>query len=45
MANIHVMQKMFSIVDQLAAIPKNIPRTFEGKRWTTHKWNGNNKCE
>jgi hypothetical protein len=30
MANIHVMQKMFSIVDQLAAIPKNIPRTFEG---------------
>jgi hypothetical protein len=24
------MQKVFSIVDELAAIPKNIPRTFEG---------------
>jgi len=30
MANIHVVQKVFSIVDELATIPKSMPRTFEG---------------
>jgi hypothetical protein len=30
MENTHVMQKVFSIVDELATIPKSIPGTFEG---------------
>jgi hypothetical protein len=30
MANIHVMQEVFSIVDELSAIPKSILGTFEG---------------
>jgi hypothetical protein len=30
MANTHVVQKVFSIVDELAAIPKSMPGTFEG---------------
>jgi hypothetical protein len=41
MASTHVVQEVFSIVDEL----KNMPGTFEGRRWTTCKWNGNNKCE
>ncbi len=30
MANTHVVQKVFSIVDELAAIPESMPGTFEG---------------
>ncbi len=30
MANTHVVQKMFSIVDELATIPESMPWTFEG---------------
>ncbi len=48
MASTHVVQKMFSIVDEIATILESMPRTFEGRqcrRWTNCKWNGNNKCE
>ncbi len=30
MANIHIVQKLFSIVDELVAIPESMLGTFEG---------------
>jgi hypothetical protein len=31
MASNHVVQKKYSIVDELATIPESMPGTFEGK--------------
>jgi ABC-type transporter Mla maintaining outer membrane lipid asymmetry ATPase subunit MlaF len=40
MANTHVVQEVFSIVDELATILENMLGTFEG-----NVEDGNNKCE